>query len=440
MKSLMRILILVVVVLVGIISTKISVKAAKSTQYKLVWSDEFINDRLDSDIWNYNIGAGGWGNNELEYYTNDEQNVRLQDGNLVITARAEKDKNGKTIQYTSGRINTNGKASFKFGKIEARIKVPNDIGLWPAFWMLGQNNPRGWPYCGELDILETWNQYDFVQGAIHWENEKERPHIDSCRMGSVKMKDKTQWHVYGMIFSPKTIEFTLDGKVYKSFDIRSSDKAELRNDEFYILINCAVGGNLPHFNPEDDFESAQMLVDYVRVYQRESDNPTATFNTNYKNEVPFVTAIFKNLGKQVSKQKLRAGESAKMPNLKRKNYLFVNWYDEKTKKKVTDKTGIDVNSTMNARWEKISLKQARITSKKQKTKKAISLKFDAKGKYDGFQVMFGKQKEKTNYKYIIQPGFQSGKIYKVKVRTYIVDSAGKTRYGKWSKTVEIKVK
>lgn len=440
MKSPMKILVLVAVLLVGIIGIKISVKAAKPTQYKLVWSDEFNNEELDTNIWNYNTGAGGWGNNELQYYTNDGQNVRLENGNLVITAKAEKDENGKTVKYTSGRINTNGKASFKFGKIEAKIKVPNNIGLWPAFWMLGQNNPKGWPYCGELDILETWNQYDFAQGAIHWENEKERPRIDSCRTGSVKMKDKTQWHIYGMIWGPKTIEFTLDGKVYQSFDIRSSDKAELRSDEFYILLNCAVGGNLPYFSPEEDFDSAQMLVDYVRVYQRESDNATATFVTHHNDEVPFVTAIFKSLGRKVSRQKLKAGESAMLPNLKRKKYSFTGWYNIKTKKKVTDKTGIFVDSTIDARWEKINLKQAKITSKKQKTKKAISLKFTAKGKYDGFQVMFGKQKEKTNYNYIIQPGFKSGKTYQVKVRTYAVDSAGKTRYGKWSKTVEIKVK
>lgn len=439
MKEPMKILISCVVIVAVFVIAKVSVSAAKSTQYKLVWSDEFNEEKLDTTIWNYDLGAGGWGNNEREYYTDDEKNVRLENGNLVITARAEKDENGKFLKYTSGRINTSGKASFKYGKLEARIKVPNDMGLWPAFWMLGQNNSRGWPYCGELDILETWNDLNFAQGTIHWENEKEKPNRDSYDAGSTKMADKTQWHVYGMIWNPKTIEFTLDNKIYKTVSISSSDKSELRK-EFYFLINCAVGGNLPYYSPNEEFESAEMLVDYVRVYQRECDNPSATFEKNYKDEVPTVTAIFKNLGKKVSKQTVQCGETFKLPTVKRKKYKFVGWYNAKTNKKINEIAGVSEDTTFNAKWKKIDLKQAKITSTKQKYKKSVSLKYTAKGSYDGFQVQIGKKKETTKYKSIIQPGFKSGKTYKVKVRTYAIDSTGKKNYGKWSKTVDIKVK
>ena len=151
-----------VLIVAGGINSNVCTKAAnQSDLYKLVWSDEFNGNELDTSIWNYNYGNGdnvaGWGNNELEYYTDDKANVKVQNGSLIITARAEKDENGKTMRYTSGRLNTSGKASFKYGKMEARIKIPSVKGLWPAFWMLGQNEPKGWPYCGEIDILETWN-------------------------------------------------------------------------------------------------------------------------------------------------------------------------------------------------------------------------------------------------------------------------------------------
>ncbi len=416
----------------------ISVAAAGSTNYKLIWSDEFNGTSLDTTIWNYDIGNSGWGNNEWENYTDSEDNVKVQGGNLVITARAEKNEAGKVEQYTSGRLNTSGKASFKFGKLEARIKVPNDMGLWPAFWLLGQNEPKGWPYCGEIDILETWNSTNFAQGTIHWENEVSKPKRDSYLTGSVTLADKTQWHVYGLTWTPKTISFSVDDKIYKTIDITAANKSELRGDEYYILLNCAVGGNLPYVGPNEDFTSAQMLVDYVRVYQRESDGGSATFKSNYMSQVPSYTVQFKNLGKTVSTQTLRSGETAVIPKVRRKKYKFNGWYQGT--KKFTDENRISANLTIRTKWKKIKLNRPKITSTKQYYKRALSLRYKAKGKFDGFQVQAGKKKRITESKTITVLGFKSKKTYKVKVRAYSIDSTGKKIFGKWSKAVKIKVK
>lgn len=441
MKGLTKILVAAVTLTASFALFAAPVKAAGSTQYKLVWSDEFDGNTLDEKNWNYNIGNGewGWGNAEWEYYTDEEKNIKVENGNLVITARADKNENGK-FDYTSARINSSGKASFKYGKIEARIQVPSETGLWPAFWMLGQNQPKGWPYCGEIDILETWNTGKFAQGALHYENETNRPGKDTCLVGSTSVEDKTQWHIYGMNWTPKKIEFYVDNKVYKTFDITDKNKSELREDEYYFILNCAIGGNLPGVGPDENFESARMLVDYVRVYQRECDKGTSTFKSNDKDLVPTYTVTYKSLGKAVSTQKVKSGETTIIPTAKRAKYKFAGWYNAKTAKKVKDSTRISTDVTVNAKWEKIKLKKAKITSKKQKYKKAISLKFKASGKYDGFQVQAGKKKKKTTSKTILMTKFKSGKTYKVKVRTYAVDSKGKTRYGKWSKTVKIKVK
>ncbi len=441
MKGLDKLIKGTLMVAVATLAVTIPAKAAGSTQYKLVWSDEFDGTTLDEKNWNYNIGNGnwGWGNGEYENYTDDEKNIKVENGLLVITPRAEKNGEGKT-EYTSGRINSSGKVSIKYGKIEARIKLPDEVGLWPAFWMLGQNQPKGWPYCGEIDILENWNKGKFAQSALHYENESNRPGKDTCLVGSTSLENKTQWHIYGMNWTPEKIEFSLDNKIFKKFDITSKDRSELREDEYYFIINCAIGGTLPGIGPEESFESAQMFVDYVRVYQRECDHGTAKFESNDMNQVPACTVTYKNLGAVVSTQKLQSGETASLPTVKRAKYKFGGWINATTKGKVNASSRFYSDTTVEAKWEKIRLKKAKITSTKQKYKKAISLKFKVKGKYDGFQVKAGKKTAKTESKRILIPKFKSGKTYKVKVRAYAIDSTGKIRYGKWSKTKKIKVK
>lgn len=430
-----------IVMIIGMAANISAATTKQADMYKLVWSDEFNGDKLNTSIWNYNYGNGdnvaGWGNNELEYYTDDEANVKVKNGSLIITARAEKDENGKTIRYTSGRLNTSGKASFKYGKIEARIKIPSVKGLWPAFWMLGQNEPKGWPYCGEIDILETWNTLQFAQGTVHWENEILKPGRDSYTYFSTQMKDKTQWHIYGMNWNQEKIEFTLDNKVYGTYELKGSDKSELKK-EFYFIINCAVGGNLAYFSPDEDFVSADMMIDYVRVYQKAGDKGTMTAKWADAEKVAKRNITFKNGKKVVLKQTVLDGENYKIPVVKKKGYKFLGWYNGK--KKIKEGARAYNNMTIVAKWKKIKLKKAKVTVPKQHYKKYATIKMNVKGSYDGFQVKIGKKSDFTESKIITFGKFKSGKTYRVKARAYSVDSRGKKIYGKWSSFKKITIK
>lgn len=411
--------------------------------YKLVWSDEFVGNELNLNNWEYNIGGNGWGNNEHQYYTDRKENVKVEDGKLKITAIAEDyvygDKNQYKASYTSGRITTSGKQSFKYGKVEARIKLPADLGLWPAFWMLGQNEPKGWPYCGEIDILETWNKAQFAQGALHWEKEDTKPYKDNYVVGKITGIDKTGWHIYGIIWTPEKIQWTFDDEVFWEYSIKDAHQSELHK-EFYIILNCAVGGNLPHFTPDENFTSAQVEVDYVRVYQRESDNPSMTSNwdSKDKNAVPKYKVVVKSQNKTLLSEEVLHRETVILPKITRKGYKFLGWYNGNKKNK--DEFRIYSDMTIKAKWQKIKVKRAVITSKKQKYKGAATLRFKVKGKVDGYQIKVGKKKDTTKYKVITFGPFKSKKTYKAKVRAYVIDSRGKKIYGKWSKTVKITIK
>lgn len=420
----------------------------KSTQYKLVWSDEFTGNSLNLDNWRYDIGGWGWGNNEAEYYTDREENVKVSGGYLTITARADgyeyvdKEAGGvtKTTKYTSGRINTSGKQSFKYGKIEAKIRIPDSRGMWPAFWMLGQNEPKGWPYCGEIDILETWNENQFAQGAVHWEDELNKPNKDTYRAGkTTNIEDKTQWHIYGVNWTPEKIQWTLNDQVYYQQDITSSAETELHK-EFYILLNCAIGGNLAHFLPNDDFISDEMIVDYVRVYQRECDGGslTGTWAKQDKDSVAIHNVKFKSKGKVVYTQTVLNRETLEIPTVARRGYEFLGWYYND--KKITTETRVESNMVIKAKWKKIKVGKAKITSTKQKYKKAATLKFKASKMVEGYEVKVGKKKDTTTSKVITFGPFKSKKTYSAKVRAYYTDSKGKKVYGKWSKTVKITIK
>ena len=323
--------------------------------------------------------------------------------------------------------------------MEARIKIPSVKGLWPAFWMLGQNEPKGWPYCGEIDILETWNTLQFAQGTVHWENELLKPGRDTYNAFSTQMKDKTQWHIYGMNWDEKKIEFTLDNKVYGTYSLKGSDKSELKK-EFYFIINCAVGGNLAYFAPDEDFVSADMMVDYVRVYRRAGDKGTMTAKwTDINREsVPKRNIIFKNGKKQVSKQTVLDGENYVIPKVKKKGYKFEGWYFEK--KKIKEGARAYKNMTIVPKWKKIKLKKAKVIIPKQNYKRYATVKLSAKGAYDGIQVKIGKRSDFAESKVLTFGKFKSGKTYKVKARTYAIDSRGKKIYGKWSSAKKITIK
>lgn len=244
-------------------------KTDAATNWSLVWSDEFNGTSLNSSNWSAEIGtgSGGWGNNELQYYTNRSQNLQVTGGNLVITALKE---NYGGMGYTSARIKTQNLKTFTYGKIEARIKLPTGQGLWPAFWMLGSNiTSVGWPKCGELDIMERVNNNAFVNGTVHWDA---NGHAEFGRVSG--NLDFSGYHVYSVEWDSSYIRWFVDGVQFNEFYIaNNTGNTEEFQKSFFILLNLAVGGNWPGSpNSSTPFPS-QMLVDYVRVYQA-SSTPT----------------------------------------------------------------------------------------------------------------------------------------------------------------------
>ena len=187
-----------------------TVKAADN--YELVWSDEFNGNSLDTNTWNYEIGTGswGWGNNEQQYYT--DRNIKVSNGTMKITAKRE-DYGG--MKYTSSRITTKNKKNFKYGKIEARIKMPKFKGVWPAFWMLGANQDSvGWPKCGEIDIMEAINDENLVYGTLHWFHDPGNNNADSG--SSVAVADRTEYHVYGVEWTADKLRWYVERWMFQT--------------------------------------------------------------------------------------------------------------------------------------------------------------------------------------------------------------------------------
>ena len=242
-------------------------------EYQLVWSDEFNGTELDRTIWNVEVNGNGGGNNEHQYYLDSSENIEVSDGTLKITA-LKKSYGGKS--YTSGRINSNGKYTFKYGKIEARMKLPCFQGIWPAFWTLGANyNKVGWPKCGEMDIMEAINSENQVYANLHWSYNGNQADTQGGNAGIVS--DRTQWHVYGMEWTEDSASFYVDGKVFQTYDISKSAQMDVAfNKEQFIIFNLAVGGTWPGHTIDDTKFPTTMEVDYVRLYQTPEQQPTTT--------------------------------------------------------------------------------------------------------------------------------------------------------------------
>lgn len=233
----------------------------------LVWADEFEIDGAPClENWTYDIGAGGWGNNESQYYTREADNVIVEDGVLKITAKKQL-YNGS--QYTSARLKTQDKYAFTYGKVEVRAKLPDGGGTWPAIWMLGENiTSVGWPACGEIDIMEhTGNDLGVTSSAIHTTSGSGGN--PSFVAHYSKVDDvATEFHVYGINWTTEKIEFTVDG-VVKGTYVKPTDNSTSNwpffRDQFLIL-NIAMGGTLGGAI-DADFTESTMEIDYVRVYQ-----------------------------------------------------------------------------------------------------------------------------------------------------------------------------
>ena len=239
----------------------------------LVWSDEFdgtTGDAPNPDFWTYDIGtgSGGWGNNELQYYTNRPQNISLDGrGNLVITAIKE---NFQGSGYTSARIKTKGLKEFRYGRIEARLKTPFSQGLWPAFWMLGADIDQvGWPQTGEIDIMELRGQQPrVVHGSIHGPGYSGGNAItDSFEL--VDSRFDTEYHVFAVEWGPDNIDFFVDNRLYQRItpEILPTNAEWVFDKPFFILLNVAIGGNFVGPPSANSRFPQTMIVDYVRVYQ-----------------------------------------------------------------------------------------------------------------------------------------------------------------------------
>jgi beta-glucanase (GH16 family) len=235
--------------------------------YELVWSEEFDSTGLPvSENWNLETGGGGWGNNELQYYRADTSSVKMEDGILVITARKE---NYGGNSYTSARITTKDKVEFRYGRVEASLRLPYGQGIWPAFWLLGDNiSEAGWPACGETDIMEMIGGTDrdnVIHGTAHWDNNGSHAQYGRPYSLSSGIYADT-FHVFSVEWTPKTMKWYMDGNLYNTIDITPSGLSEFHHP-FFIILNLAVGGNWPG-NPDASTVFPQRLeADYIRVYR-----------------------------------------------------------------------------------------------------------------------------------------------------------------------------
>jgi beta-glucanase (GH16 family) len=269
-------------------------KAWQGKPWKLVWHDEFDGpdgSQLDPQKWSVITGGSGYGNRELESYTDRPENARLEHGNLVITTRKEdfSGKDGIAREYTSARLETRGHFQMRYGRIEARIKLPSGgQGIWSAFWLLGDDfSTVGWPECGELDIMEN---VGFEPAKVHGSLHGPGYSGGSPLTGIYELPGKTgsgagtgagsgtglggrfsdDYHVFAVEWEPKEIRFYVDGTLFETqtADNVPPGKRWVFDHPFYILLNVAVGGYWPGVPDATTVFPSSMKVDYVRVYQK----------------------------------------------------------------------------------------------------------------------------------------------------------------------------
>jgi len=252
-----------------VLSLMLLMSYTRPSGYTLVWSDEFnVAGLPDQARWNYDTGGNGWGNNELQYYTNArKENARVEDGKLIIEARKEKMEN---MNFTSVRLVTKGKGDWQFAKIQVRAKLPKGLGTWPAIWMLASTTPLKWPDDGEIDIMEHVG-YDpgQVHASVHCK--KYNHIIGTQKTAKTTVSDFAEnFHVYEVEYTKDSVIVGIDNKAYFSFaNEHSGYDAWPFDNKMYLLLNIAVGGNWGGQKGVDEkIWPVKMEVDYVRVYQR----------------------------------------------------------------------------------------------------------------------------------------------------------------------------
>lgn len=237
---------------------------AQLKKRKLVWQENFSTSNLDTLVWNYELGNGcpnlcGWGNNERQEYT--KTNHQLLNGKLIISASKEGSR------YTSTRITTAAKKEFLYGRIEAKAKIPQGQGIWPAFWMLGSNIKQvGWPKCGEIDILEYIGKEPHkVFTSLH----TQESHGQTINTKKTTVDDIEQgYHIYAVDWDSEKISFSIDGAdVYVYQPQVKNENNWPFSQPFYIILNLAIGGNFGGPEVDDAIFPQQFSIDYIKVYQ-----------------------------------------------------------------------------------------------------------------------------------------------------------------------------
>ena len=246
-----------------------------TTFTEITMQDEFdSNGAPNSNLWNYDIGTrgDGWGNNELQYYTDRPENIIVQNGYLIISAKKE---NFEGSSYTSARILTKDKFEQQYGRFEARIRSPYGQGIWPAFWMLGANSDEViWPECGEIDIMELRGQDPSVLvGSLHGPGYSAGEAI-SKRYDLVNDRFDTDFHVFGIEWGPNYVNYYVDDVLYNQItpdDLPNPEKWVF-DQPFYLILNVAVGGSFVGSPNQETVFPQTMLVDYVRAYKYNGRN------------------------------------------------------------------------------------------------------------------------------------------------------------------------
>ena len=247
-----------------------------NSEWKLVWSDKFDGadgTAPDPAKWGFDVGGGGFGNDEFESYTSRLKNVEQRGGNLVITALKERytGSDGITRWYTSGRIKSKGKFSQTYGRFEARMKLPLGKGVWPAFWLLGDDVSKvGWPQCGEIDVMENIGEAGRIYSTLHGPGYSGDKAISAKFNLHSGARVDDSFHVYAVEWEPERIRFFFDGALIVERTPKHLPPGArwIYDHPFFVILNVAVGGFWPKYPDASTVFPQKMLVDYVRVYAR----------------------------------------------------------------------------------------------------------------------------------------------------------------------------
>ena len=310
------------------------------TAYELVWVDDFNDATLNATYWNIEEGGSGWGNQELQNYTNRTENVRLENGNLVIEAKKEVYPVGATYpkQYPSGRITTNNKLKTPYGKIEARMSLPAGAGTWPAFWMMPNNNVYGaWPRSGEIDIMEHVG-YDptMISYAVHTYNKNGSK--GNNWFYHINDNVENTFHLYGIEWMDDRIAFYYDGVKQVTLWRNFADdyKGWPFDQDFFVIFNMAIGGKMGGTVNDNIFNTpVKMEVDYVKVYkaittpvETHPAKETMVEPNPFDNQLNIATTdesfieMFDGYGKLIKNQHINATDVLNTTDLKKGLYIL----------------------------------------------------------------------------------------------------------------------